>query len=394
MIYVGIDIAKDKHDCFIVNSDGVVLYDVFTIQNDMDGFEDLLFKIKTVEKNPDKVKVGLEATGHYSCNILGFLKTVGLETIVINPLYTSLSRKSMSLRKTKTDKVDARTIASMIMSDVSLKPYSDKLYHNEDLKSLTRYRFDKVSQRAKLKQSISRLVNILFPELERLVSTLHGKAIYTLLSEFPSAQHIASANLKHLTHLLDTASRGRFKRASADQIREAARHSIGSYSSAKSLELKHTIKLINELNEEIAEIESEIKKIMEAIDSPILSIPGIGMNIGAIIISEIGDFSRFDSPDKILAFAGCSPSTYQSGQLYSSHAKMEKRGSRYLRWALLNAAAYVCNWEPTFSAYLEKKRAEGKHYYVALSHAAKKLVRVLYHLEMTGESYQPQKLSP
>lgn len=390
MIYVGIDVAKDKHDCFIINSEGEVLYDVFTIQNNMDGFNDLLFKIKTVEQNPGKVKAGLEATGHYSCNILGFLKNAGLDTVVINPLYTSLSRKSISLRKTKTDKVDARTIASMIMSDVSLKPCSDTLYHNEDLKSLTRYRFDKISQRAKLKQSISRLVNILFPELEKLVSTLHGKAVYALLSEFPSAQHIASANLKHLTHLLDTASKGRFKRASADQIREAARRSVGSYLPAKSLELKHTIKLIAELNDEISEIEAEIKKIMDAVDSPILSVPGIGMNIGAIILAEIGDFSRFENPDKILAFAGCSPSTYQSGQLYSSHAKMEKRGSRYLRWALMNAAFYVCNWEPTFAAYLAKKRAEGKHYYVALSHAVKKLVRLLYHLETTGEKYQPQ----
>jgi transposase len=389
MVYVGIDVAKDKHDCFIVSSDGEVLFDVFTIQNNMDGFEDLYFKIKTAEKNPSKVKVGLEATGHYSCNILGFLKNKGLTTIVINPLYTSLSRKSISLRKTKTDKVDARTIASMIMSDVSLKPYSDKLYHNEDLKSLTRYRFDKVSQRAKLKQSVSRLVNILFPELETLVSTLHGKAVYELLLEFPSAQHIASANLKHLTNLLNTASKGRFQRTTADEIREAARKSISSYLPAKSLELRHTIKLIRELSSEIAEIEAEIKKIMDVINPPLLSMPGIGQNLGAMIIAEIGDLSRFDSPDKILAFAGCSPTTYQSGQLYSSHAKMEKRGSRYLRWALLNAAAYVCKWEPTFAAYLGKKRSEGKHYYVALSHAAKKLVRVLYHLETTGETYSP-----
>ena len=138
MVYVGIDIAKDKHDCFIVNSDGEVLFDMVTIQNNIDGFEDLLFKIKTASANLNKIKVGLEATGHYSCNILGFLKNKGLTTIVINPLYTSLSQKSISLRKTKTDKVDARTIASIIMSDVSLKPYSDKLYHNEDLKSLTR----------------------------------------------------------------------------------------------------------------------------------------------------------------------------------------------------------------------------------------------------------------
>jgi len=392
MIYVGIDVAKDKHDCIIVNSDGKVVFDVFTIQNNIDGFEDLLFKIKATEKYPDKVKVGLEATGHYSCNILGFLKNKGLSTIVINPLYTSLSRKSISLRKTKTDKVDARTIACMIMSDVNLKPYSDTLYLNEDLKSLTRYRFNKVAQRAKLKISVSRLVNILFPELEKLVSTLHGKAVYELLSEFPSAQHIASANLKHLTNLLHTASKGRFQRASADQIRQAARKSIGSYLPAKSLELKHTIKLIRELNSEITEIEAEIKKIMDVIDSPIISIPGIGQNLGAVILAEIGDFYRFESPDKILAFAGCSPSTYQSGQLYSSHAKMEKRGSRYLRWALLNAAAYVCKWEPTFATYLAKKLAEGKHYYVALSHAAKKLVRVLYHLETTGKTYKPTSI--
>ena len=393
MVYVGIDVAKDKHDCFIANSDGEVLYDVFTIQNDMDGFEDLLFKIKIASKDLNKVKVGLEATGHYSCNILGFLHNKGLTTIVINPLHTNAYRKSLSLRKTKTDKADARAIASMIMSDVSLKPYSDTLYHNEDLKSLSRYRFDKVSERAKLKQSVSRLVNILFPELEKLVSIIHAKAVYVLLSEFPGAHQIASANLKHLTALLSTASKGHFGRDKANEIREAARRSISTYLPAKSLELRHTIKLIRELDAEIAEIETEIKKIMDSIDSPILSIPGISYGIGAMIVSEIGDFSRFDSPDKILAYAGCSPTTYQSGQLYSSHAVMEKRGSRYLRWALINAARYVCNWEPTFTAYLEKKRSEGKHYYVALSHAAKKLVRLLYHLETMGEKYIPQTLS-
>lgn len=393
MIYVGIDVAKDKHDCFIANSDGEVLYDVFTIQNNMDGFEDLLFKIKTVSKNPNKVKVGLEATGHYNCNLLGFLKSKGLSTIVINPLHTNAYRKSISLRKTKTDKVDARAIASMIMSDVSLKPYSDTLYHNEDLKSLSRYRFDKVSDRAKLKQSVSRLVNILFPELEKLVSTIHAKAVYALLSEFPGAHQVASANLKHLTALLEKTSKGHFDREKANEIREAARRSISTYLPAKSLELKHTIKLIRELTAEIDEIETEIKKIMDSIDSPILSIPGISYGIGSMIVSEIGDFSRFESPDKILAYAGCSPTTYQSGQLYSSHAAMEKRGSKYLRWALINAARYVCNWEPTYAAYLAKKRSEGKHYYVALSHAAKKLVRLLYHLETTGEKYRPQPLS-
>ena len=95
--------------------------------------------------------------------------------------------------------------------------------------------------------------------------------------------------------------------------------------------------------------------------------------MGAMIIAEIGDFSRFDSPDKILAYAGMSPSTYQSGQLANCYSHMEKRGSRYLRYTLYNAAKYVCLWDETFAAYLAKKRAEGKHYNVAISHAAKNL---------------------
>ena len=306
---------------------------------------------------------------------------------VINPLHTNLYRKSLSLRQTKTDKVDARTIASMLISDVNLKSYSDTSYHNEELKSLTRYRFDKVKERAKLKTSVSRLVCILFPELEKLVPTLHMVSVYALLSEFPGAKHAASAHLTRLTNLLSDAPNGRYCKDTAITLREAARVSIGSNMPAKSLELKHTIKLIQELDSEIDEIENGIKVIIDEINSPILSIPEINYRMGAMIISEIGDFSRFDSPDKILTYAGFSPSTYQSGQLDGAYAHVEKGGSRYLRYALYNAAKYVCHWDSTFAEYLTKKRVEGKHYDVALSHAVKKLVRVIYHLEKTNQQY-------
>ena len=388
MIYAGIDVAKDKHDCFITNSDGKVLFQAFTIPNNRDGFDELYQKITAVTDDLNKVKVGLEATGHYSYNILGYLLDKGLATFVFNPLHTNLYRKSLSLRKTKTDKVDAHTIASMIMSDVNLKSYSDTSYHNEELKSLTRYRFDKVQERAKLKTSVSRLICILFPELEKLVATIHMASVYALLSEFPSAHAVASAHLTRLTNLLSESSHGRYGKDTAVMFREAARNSIGSNMPAKSLELKHTIKLIQELTSEIDEIETEIKSIMDEVNSPILSIPGINYRMGAMIIAEIGDFSRFDSPDKILAYAGMSPSTYQSGQLDNCYSHMEKRGSRYLRYALYNATKYVCHWDESFGTYLAKKRAEGKHYNVALSHATKKLVRTIYAMEKTGQSYR------
>ena len=391
LVSVGIDVSKDKHDCFILSSDGEVLVDVFTIPNTMDGFSCLLQRIQDCTGPQDKIKVGLEATGHYSYNLLGFLLDNGLTTYVLNPLRTNLYRKSLSLRKTKTDRVDARTIASMLLSDAGLKPYTSTAYHNEELKSLTRYRFDKVKERAKLKSSISRLVCILFPELEKLVPTLHMASVYALLEEFPGAKQIAGAHLTRLKALLETASKGRYKRDVALQIREAARNSIGSRMPAKSLELQHTIRLIRELDTEISEIENQIQSIMKELHSPITTIPGVGFRMAAMILAEVGDFTRFASPDKLLAYAGMSPSTYQSGQLKNCYPHMEKRGSRYLRYALYNATKYVCLWDPTFSAYLAKKLTEGKHYNVALSHASKKLVRLIFAME---KSRQPYRVAP
>ena len=389
VISVGIDVSKDKHDCFIVNSEGEVLADVFTIPNNMDGFHYLLQRIQDCANTQNKIKVGLEATGHYSYNLLGFLLDNGLPTYVLNPLRTNIYRKSLSLRKTKTDRVDARTIASMLLSDVGLKPYTNTAYHNEELKSLTRYRFDKVKERAKLKSSIARLVCILFPELEALVPTLHMASVYALLEEFPGAKQIAETHLIRLKALLETASKGRYKRDMAFEIRDAARNSIGSRMPAKSLELQHTIRLIRELDIEIAEIEKQIQSIMDALHSPLTTIPGMGFRMAAMILAEVGDFARFESPDKLLAYAGMSPSTHQSGKLKNCHPHMEKRGSRYLRYALYNATKYVCHWDPAFAAYLSKKRAEGKHYNVALSHATKKLVRLIFAMEKSRMPYCP-----
>ncbi len=215
-------------------------------------------------------------------------------------------------------------------------------------------------------------------------------SVYALLSELPGAQQIAAVHLTHLKTLLDDASKGRYGREKSVEIREAARRSIGSKMSAKSLELRHTIQRIWELDKAIAEVEDSIEKIMNSIQSPITTIPGMGLRMGAMILAEVGDFANFDSSDKILAYAGLSPSTYESGKLKATgaYAHMEKRGSRYLRYAIFNATKYVCIWDSALGAYLAKKRTEGKHYNVAITHAAKKLVRVIYALQKSGQAYR------
>ena len=262
----------------------------------------------------------------------------------------------------------------------SLKSYSRTSYDVRELKSLTRYRFSLVQDLAKLKSSYARLCLNLFPELEKIVSSLHLVSFYALLMELPTANAIANCHLTRLKHLLSSASKGRYGDEKAIQIRDATRSSIGSFSNMKALELQQTIQRVLLLEKQIALVESKINPMVDSLHSPLLSVPGISYRMAAIIIAETENFTNFEHAEQVLAFAGLEPSVYQSGQLTSTHAKMVKRGSKYLRYAIFNAAKYVCHWDTHFGEYLSKKRSEGKAYNVAVSHAAKKLTRVLFHL--------------
>lgn len=388
MFYIGIDVSKDKHDCFCCNDD---LQPVFQFQfsNDSIGFNQLLEAIKSLDTPFDNIKIALEATGHYSYNITSFILDNNLPLAIINPLHSNLFRKSISLRKTKTDKVDACVLARMLIAYPDLK-FSTSLDDNDiilsELKSLTRFRLALVKNLSKLKTSVSRIINIVFPEIEKVFSSTNS--LYELLYNFPSAQEIANAHLTKLTNVLIKASRGHFSKEKAIQIKELAKNTIGNSSYALTFELKHTIKLINEYNSSIDKIDKEINTIMDKIASPITSIPGIGITLASIIIAEIGNFDNFDSPDKILAFAGMSPTIYQSGKYVANSAKMEKRGSKALRYALYNAARLTSVYCPVFREHLARKRSQGKHFSVAISHVVKKLVRVIYHLQTKNEFFK------
>ena len=392
MIYVGIDVAKDKHDCFAMNSDGEILIEKLTITNNLDGFETLYNSLMNFSDSLDNIKVGLEATGHYSNNILNFLTEKGFNIYLINPLQTNLYVKGQSLRKTKTDKLDAHVIATMLVSD-NLKPYIPVSYHISELKSLTRHRFRLVKENSKFKTSLVRLVDIVFPELPKIVSSVAQKSCLALLYELPSAKDIAECNLTHLTHLLSDNSYKHFGKDKAIQIRDLARKSIGLNSNSVSFELKQTISIIQFIQEQLDDVEKRIKQILKEINSPILTIPGISFKTAGSILAEIGDISRFDSPAKLLAFAGLDPSMYQSGKFFSTHSVMVKRGSKYLRFALMTAARMVCLNDATFNAFKDRKIAEGKHYMVTMGHVAKKLVRVIYYLLKTNNIYQADKVA-
>lgn len=386
MFLVGIDVAKDKHDCFICDSEGNVLKDVFTFSNDREGFNLLLSFMPTSSEN---VKVGLEATGHYSLNLINFLIDNGYSPVVFNPLQINLFRKAHTLRKTKTDKIDAKLIALMLSSS-DAKPHLDLSYHVTELKSLTRYRSRLKNQLARLKISLARIIEIVFPELEDCVYSINQKSTMALLHEFPSKELIANAHLTRLTNVLKDNSRGKYSKDKALEIRNLAINSIGTSSDASSFELVQTIDMINFYSSKIDELDAKIKDIMIELESPILSIPGISYNLGSIILAEIVDINRFDTPAQLQAFAGLDPATHQSGKFIATGVSMVKRGSPYLRWAILNASRLIAMRDPCFKDYYQRKRKEGKHHFVALTHVAKKLIRVIFKLLKTNSQFVPQ----
>lgn len=386
MFLVGIDVAKDKHDCFICDSEGNVLKDVFTFSNDREGFNLLLSFMPTSSEN---VKVGLEATGHYSLNLINFLIDNGYSPVVFNPLQINLFRKAHTLRKTKTDKIDAKLIALMLSSS-DAKPHLDLSYHVTELKSLTRYRSRLKDQLARLKISLARIIEIVFPELEDCVYSINQKSTMALLHEFPSKELIANAHLTRLTNVLKDNSRGKYSKDKALEIRDVAINSIGTSSDASSFELVQTIDMINFYSSKIDELDAKIKDIMIELESPILSIPGISYNLGSIILAEIVDINRFDTSAQLQAFAGLDPATHQSGKFIATGVSMVKRGSPYLRWAILNASRLIAMRDPCFKDYYQKKRKEGKHHFVALTHVAKKLIRVIFKLLKTNSQFSPQ----
>ena len=376
MIYVGIDIAKLNHFASAISSDGEELIKPFKFTNDADGFQLLSSHLDSLPD--DSFIIGLESTAHYGDNLVRFLVNEGHKVCVINPIQTSTLRKN-NIRKTKTDKVDTYIIAKALMLQQSHRFVTVDDINLMDLKALGRFRQKSLKQRTRLKIQLKTYVDQTFPELQYFFkSGLHQKAVYALLKEAPSAKDVASMHLTHLAHLLECASHGHFKKETASQLRVLARKSVGSPDSALSIQVVHAIEQIELLDSQIDHVEAEMTDIMKYLDSVIMTIPGIGYINGGMILGEIGDIRRFPGPKQLLAFAGLDPSVYQSGNFQAKHTRMSKRGSKVLRYALMNSAHNVVKNNSTFKAYYDAKMAEGRTHYNALGHCAGKLVRIIY----------------
>ena len=364
MIYAGIDIAKLNHFASVVSSDGEVLVEPFKFSNDSEGFRCLSSKLDQFDK--DNLLIGLESTAHYGNNLVEFLFSKGYRFCVLNPIQTSAMRKN-NVRKTKTDRVDTFVIAKTLM----MNPH-------------------RLCTTCKIK--LTSFVDQAFPELQYFFSGIHHKSVYALLKEAPSPELIASMHMTHLANLLRVASHGRFKKDKAQELRALAQKSVGSNDSSISIQITQTIEQIELLNSQLDNVEAQISDITLALDSVIMTIPGMSTLEAGMILGEIGDIHRFSNPSKLLAFAGLDPTVCQSGKFNASHTRMSKRGSRILRYALVYSAHNVVKNNSTFKEFYDSKISQGRGHYAALGHCAGKLVRIIFKLLTDNVPFDPAML--
>jgi len=382
MFFVGIDVASKKHDIAITSHYGEIITEPFTIDNDLNGFKKLRNEIFSHTESVDDVCIGIEETGIYSKNISNYLALNNFIVYLINPVLTSNSRKSQSVRLTKTDKIDSLAICRFIEFNLKrLNPYTPTLYIFEELKALSRARLDIQKRLIKSKTEWTRLLDITFPEFRKIYDQ-HSKWVYKLFSEYSSPTDISHMHSKTLLSIIKIKGD---RISAAEHIKYIAKNTIGHQNSTYKFLIKNMLDDIFHYSKQMESLEKEITKIIDEHFSNILTVPGVGH------IGEIGDINRFKSPSALVAYSGLDPIIYESGKFQAKNVSISKRGSRYLRTGFFTATKISIinpNIENNkFRDKYMKKIAQGKHHNSAICHATKNMINTIFSLLYTGNNF-------
>jgi transposase len=375
MYICGIDVAKYQHAAQILDGEGQVQGKAFTVQNTAAGFDELLERLKRLA---GAVTIGLEATGHYWLALYETLTAAGYPVVVLNPLQVAAYRRS-GIRKVKTDHKDAWWVADYVRI-ANLPVSTQTLPTLLQMRELSRFRYRLVEQVSNGKRKVLSILDRVFPEYETLFSNVFLQSSRALLKEAATAQQIADFDLSELSQLLREASRGHFGTEKATSVQAVAQQSIGVgfLTDAVQIEMRCLLDQMDLLQEQIHLIDQSIADLMAQLPQFITTIPGVGAVTGAAILSEIGDIQRFESSDKLVAYAGIDATVYQTGQFEATETHMSKRGSPYLRHALWQAASMAVIYEPELKAFYQAKRDQGKHHGTAIGAVCRKLLARIF----------------
>lgn len=390
MFYIGIDIAKRSHQAAVTDISGNIIVKPFNFKNTAAGFTQFLSVLETNSVSKDNCVIGLESTGHYWYPLYFFLVEQKFSVKVFNPIQTAAFRE-ITIRKVKNDNLDSIMIADF----TRFGRYSETYIPSENmlaLKNLSRFRLSVCDICGSLKKRTIVLLDLVFPEYASVFCDMFGTTSKQLLEKYSTPDEFSEISTTKLANFILKASRGRNGREKAELIKTAAQNSIGiSYAiDTFSFEIKQLIEQIEFMENQLSEIDAEMAKLLaESEYSVITTISGVGPTLGSIIVSEIGDIERFETSSKLVAYAGLDASVKQSGEFNSSHNKISKRGSPYLRRALWMAAFMSLQCDPALYDYYSRLRARDKSHRLATTAVARKLCIIVWAIMKSKKPYSP-----
>ena len=388
--FICIDVGKNNHWANVMTPGGELLVNPFQFSNNIKGFKTLLKSIEPYLKK-DHI-VGMEDTGHYGDNLRIFLLNHNATIGMINPVSTDAMRKA-SLKSTKTDKEDTKNIGIVLLNPSLYRIVGKSDLDSHEMRELTRYHHNMQEANTRYKEKLQKCIDKVFPEFNSLFSAYYGSTYMRILEEFQSADTISHTDIRTIRNVIKPKGfKGRLVSFSAEDLKQLAKDSVGEPNMVLEMEIKHLVSLIKRINENLAEADKKIEEYSSQLNSPIKSIPGIGDFSCVSICTEIGSIDKFDNPSQLISYSGTNPIVYQSGQYNAKLTRISKKGSKYLRKTLYQIIEPVINHNEVFLNYYNKKISEGKSHRCAQGHCVRKLLRVIFHIVKTGESFDPKQL--
>ncbi len=394
MVYVGIDVSKDKSDICIKDENGSDLIQRFKITNskaDLDKLYETIERMRSKTPGNSDVIFGMEATGIYSLPLYSALKRDGHKIKLYNPIQTNGFRK-MNIRKTKTDPIDSAVIADMLRHSEPPQVSEIQDFHLFQLRELVRIRHRLIEKQSLCKVQLVRNIDTIWPDYESVMKRVFGATSLSILKKYSVPSKLKAESFEQFYELVQKKSRSKISRLKAEELYNHAGNilTIPELDSVIAIEIKTLITQLELYDEQLNSVERKIDQMMKQIDTKIMSIPGIADILGPTILGEIGNVDRFSNVKKLVAFAGLDPIVSQSGRFENKSGKISKRGSPLLRQALFLAANTAIQNDENLKRFYVKKRSEGKHHFSALNAVAAKLLRIVYWVLKNNREYQTQ----
>lgn len=397
-LIVGIDVAKNVHYASASDSRGIQIGKTISFNNDVEGINNLLKWINSLKLkfNKSDTIIGLEPTGHYWFNLHDFIADnfINTQIVLVNPWDSKYMRKLNGNINKKTDSIDSIAIARSVKDG---RFFRKSLHEGvfEELKDYMRLREKEIKSKTRVKNQITRWLDIAFPEFTKVFKDCFCNSALVLLEKYPTPKHVVEADVDDLLKTLRTKVSTSVGKKKLNQLKNAASKSIGKkvISEAMLLEFNILLEDYNKLCARIVHIESKAQNLVLSIPwaSNVVDIKGIGVLSVAAIVSEIGDISKFDDGKQLQSLCGFDLRENSSGT-HKGKTTISKKGNKRLRAYLFRVSLPLVKNNDAFKElhnYYTTRKDNPLKKKQSLIAVCCKLLRIMYGMAKTNSEFSP-----